>query len=57
MAPIETIRTRHAAPPRLLAAFGSIFKELRRALFDSYRPERHYMRGRGPRWHARHAAE
>ena len=54
MAHIETFRTRHAAPPRLLAAFGSIFKELRRALFDSYRPERHYMRGPGPRWHARH---
>lgn len=22
---------------------------------DSYRPERHYMRGPGPKWHARHA--
>jgi hypothetical protein len=22
--------------------------------FDSYRPERHYMRGPGPRWRARH---
>ena len=21
---------------------------------DPYRPERHYMRGPGPRWHARH---
>ena len=25
-------------------------------LFDSYRPERHYMRGPGPKWHAKHAA-
>ena len=24
-------------------------------LFDSYRPELHYMRGPGPKWHARHA--
>jgi hypothetical protein len=23
---------------------------------DAYRPERHYMRGPGPKWHAKHAA-
>jgi hypothetical protein len=23
-------------------------------LFDPYRPELHYMRGPGPKWHARH---
>ena len=23
-------------------------------LFNPYRPERHYMRGPGPKWHARH---
>ena len=23
---------------------------------DRYRPERHYMRGPGPQWHARHGA-
>lgn len=23
---------------------------------DSYHPERHYMRGPGPKWHARHRA-
>jgi hypothetical protein len=27
-----------------------------RALTDSYRPELHYMRGPGPKWHARHTA-
>jgi hypothetical protein len=25
-----------------------------KALFDPYRPERHYMRGPGPKWHAKH---
>jgi hypothetical protein len=25
--------------------------------FDSYRPELHYMRGRGPKWHARHGLD
>jgi len=24
------------------------------ALFDSYRPELHYMRGPGPRWRQKH---
>ncbi|MBR1272583.1 hypothetical protein JQ629_34415 [Bradyrhizobium sp. AUGA SZCCT0222] len=24
--------------------------------FDGYRPERHYMRGPGPRWYAKHGA-
>jgi hypothetical protein len=24
------------------------------ALFDSYRPELHYMRGPGPKWHEKH---
>jgi hypothetical protein len=23
---------------------------------DHYRPERHYMRGPGPKWHAKHTA-
>ena len=26
-------------------------------LFDIYRPELHYMRGPGPRWHEKHAFE
>lgn len=33
------------------------FAELMRALkvlVDPYRPEAHYMRGPGPRWHAKH---
>ena len=24
--------------------------------FDGYRPERHYMRGPGPKWYAKHGA-
>jgi hypothetical protein len=24
---------------------------------DPYRPERHYMRGPGPKWHARHGVQ
>jgi len=25
-----------------------------KSLFDSYHPERHYMRGPGPKWRAKH---
>ena len=36
------------------------FVQYRRALalrmFDSYRPEQHYMRGPGPRWRSKHQA-
>jgi hypothetical protein len=28
--------------------------ELARGFLDPYRPERHYMRGPGPRWRERH---
>jgi len=26
-------------------------------LFDDYRPELHYMRGPGPKWHEKYGAE
>ena len=47
MAPAQiaaTAATRIAARTRSLTQY----------LFDSYRPERHYMRGPGPKWHAKH---
>jgi hypothetical protein len=34
-------------------ACADFVKTLRR-LFDPYRPELHYMRGPGPKWHAKH---
>jgi hypothetical protein len=29
-------------------------RRLARVLTDSYHPERHYMRGPGPKWRAKH---
>jgi hypothetical protein len=40
--------------PGLTAEFAALVHNLAQALFDPYRPELHYMRGRGPRWHAKH---
>jgi hypothetical protein len=38
----------------LSAAGLDIWRRLRHAMFDSYRPELHYMRGPGPKWRERH---
>jgi hypothetical protein len=40
--------------PGLAADIAELFQTLAKALFDPYRPELHYMRGPGPRWHAKH---
>jgi hypothetical protein len=40
--------------PGLAADFFDFVQNLARALFDPYRPELHYMRGPGPKWHAKH---
>jgi hypothetical protein len=39
----------------LPAELTDLFRSLAQALFDTYRPELHYMRGPGPRWRAKHA--
>jgi hypothetical protein len=39
-----------------IAAACAEFVLALKALFDPYRPERHYMRGPGPKWHAKHSA-
>ena len=39
---------------RRLSAIGTSCHRLIQAVSDPYRPELHYMRGPGPKWHARH---
>jgi hypothetical protein len=51
---------------RVLLALPTVARGLERAarrwrwlttsLFDPYRPERHYMRGPGPKWREKHAS-
>jgi hypothetical protein len=38
-----------------LNAVNKRWRWLKNALFDSYRPELHYMRGPGPKWREKHA--
>jgi len=37
----------------LLVDFADVARTFK-SLFDPYRPELHYMRGPGPKWHAKH---
>lgn len=36
------------------ADFADFARGLIKAVLDPYRPELHYMRGPGPKWHAKH---
>jgi len=41
--------------PSVRASLARRWRTLTHDLFDSYRPERHYMRGPGPKWRTKHA--
>jgi hypothetical protein len=41
---------RHSRLGNVMTRLGKAFK----GLFDPYRPELHYMRGPGPKWHEKH---
>jgi hypothetical protein len=41
--------------PSFRRTAAALWESLAKDLFDSYRPELHYMRGPGPRWRAKHA--
>ncbi|WP_167386928.1 hypothetical protein [Bradyrhizobium mercantei] len=38
-------------------AIATAWRNLIARIRDPYRPERHYMRGPGPKWHAKHAVQ
>jgi hypothetical protein len=42
----------HKAPP-MRAAIAALWRSLVKDLFGAYRPERHYMRGPGPKCRAK----
>jgi len=43
--------------PSIGKAVAEVWLAVSSQLFDSYHPERHYMRGPGPKWHAKHARQ
>jgi len=43
--------------PLVSVAIASLRRSLMKDIFDTYRPELHYMRGPGPKWHAKHRSQ
>ena len=41
--------------PSIGKAVADLWRTVTSGLFDTYRPEQHYMRGPGPKWRAKHA--
>jgi hypothetical protein len=41
--------------PSIGKAVADLWQTVTTDLFGTYRPERHYMRGPGPKWRAKHA--
>jgi hypothetical protein len=41
--------------PGLTGELADLIRALQTLIADPYRPELHYMRGPGPKWHAKHA--
>jgi hypothetical protein len=40
--------------PLLRVVVNCFWRSFKQGLFGTYRPELHYMRGPGPKWHAKH---
>jgi hypothetical protein len=41
----------------LRGALAAAWRAITADLLNGYRPEKHYMRGPGPKWHARHGLD
>jgi hypothetical protein len=50
----QIARRRNGETSKFLADLANLVHSLARDLVDPYRPELHYMRGPGPKWHAKH---
>jgi hypothetical protein len=50
----KTVRSSQREGSSVAADLAEFLHGLARSVFDPYRPELHYMRGPGPKWHAKH---
>ena len=51
---LSSTPNRRDARSNPVAEFRSFWRQFFARTFDPYRPELHYMRGKGPAWHAKH---
>jgi hypothetical protein len=47
--------TKAARTQNLIATLAALWRSMAADLSGQYRPERHYMRGPGPKWREKHA--
>jgi hypothetical protein len=52
--PGSRVAARAIVPAASESRLAGLCRKLIHNLFDPYRPELHYMRGRGPKWRAKH---
>jgi hypothetical protein len=52
---VQTSAAGRRTAPGLVADFADLIRTIK-SLSDPYRPELYYMRGPGPKWHAKHDA-
>lgn len=48
------MKSKNKEKVRSASTLTQLWKSLVTELFDTYRPERHYMRGPGPKWREKH---
>ena len=51
----RTVKRFRRVAPRPFHGLAAVCLTLLKDLFDPYRPEQHYMRGPGPKWHEKRA--
>jgi hypothetical protein len=54
MARVLALLHHHVVPSRRSRRMSGLWQQLFAGWFDRYRPERHYMRGPGPKWREKH---
>jgi hypothetical protein len=54
---VQPLYLRLPYPRSMLGVITTSWFKLVQSIRDPYRPERHYMRGRGPRWNAKHQSQ
>ena len=52
-----TLALRMSSAVARAPASGGVWQRLKERLCNRYRPERHYMRGPGPKWREKHGGE
>jgi hypothetical protein len=50
----KSVMQKETKAPRIRESFADFWRALTKDMAGPYRPERHYMRGPGPKWHAKH---